>query len=91
MPFFVSSQVNPMVERWLKSEGCRLGVDLILKHRNKPYMSSQLFAEYTSTVLLQCVDELRSNEEFADKKAVLLMDSCDAHVQGDTLQMLADH
>jgi hypothetical protein len=26
-PFFVSSQVNPMVERRLKSEGFRLGVD----------------------------------------------------------------
>jgi hypothetical protein len=30
-------------------------------------MSSQLFAEYLSTVLLPYVDELRSNEEFANK------------------------
>jgi hypothetical protein len=65
--FFVSSQVNPTMERRLKSEGFRLGVDLILKHRNKSYMSSQLFAEYISTVLLPYVDELRSNEEVADR------------------------
>jgi hypothetical protein len=87
----VSSQVDPTVERRLKSAGFRLGIDLMLKHRNKPYMSSQLFAEYISTVLLPCVDVLRSNEEFSDKEAVLLMDNCSVHVQGDTLQMLADH
>jgi hypothetical protein len=54
-------------------------------------MNLQLFAEYISTVLLPYVDELRSNEEFPDKEAVLLMDNCSIHVQGDTLQMLADH
>jgi hypothetical protein len=31
-PFFVSSQVSPTVERRLKSEGFRLGIDFILKH-----------------------------------------------------------
>jgi hypothetical protein len=58
IPFFVSSQVNPTVERRLKLEGFRLGFDVILKHRYKPYMSSQLFAEYISTVLLPYLDEL---------------------------------
>jgi hypothetical protein len=89
--FFVSSQVNATVERRLKLEGFRLGVELILKHRNKPYMSSQLFAEYISTVLLPYVDELRSNEEFADKEAVLLMNNYFVRVQGETRQMLANH
>jgi hypothetical protein len=90
-PFFVSLQVNPTMERRLKSERFRLGVDFILKHLNKPYLSSQLFAEYIWTVLLPYVDELRSNEEFADKEAGLLMDNCSVHVRSDTLQMLADH
>jgi hypothetical protein len=54
-------------------------------------MSSQLFAEYISTVLFPYVDELRSNEEFADQEGLILMDNCSVHVQGDTLQMLADH
>jgi hypothetical protein len=40
------------VERKLKIEGFRMGVDLILKSRHKIYMNSQLFAEYISTVLL---------------------------------------
>jgi hypothetical protein len=90
-PFFVSSQGNPMAERRLKPEGSRRGGSLILKHRNKPYMSSRLSAEYFSTVLLSWVDKLRSNKEFADKEAVLLMDNCSVRVQGDTLQMLVDH
>jgi hypothetical protein len=88
---FVSPQVNPTVETRLKSEGLRRGVDLILKRRSKPYMGSQLFTEYISTVLLPYVDELRSNEKFANKEAVLLRDNCSVYVQGDTLQMLADH
>jgi hypothetical protein len=86
---FVSSQVNPTVERRLKPEGSRPRVNLSLNHRNRPEMSSQLFAEYISTVLLPCVDKLRSNEEFAGKETVLLMDNCPVHVQGDTLQMVA--
>jgi hypothetical protein len=34
-------------------------------------MSSQRFVEHVSIVLLPDVDTLRSNEEFADKEAVL--------------------
>jgi hypothetical protein len=68
-----------------------MGVDLILKSRHMPYMNSQLFAEYISTVLLPYIDKLRSNEEFADKEAVLLMDNCSIHVEAETLQALADH
>jgi hypothetical protein len=56
--FFVFPQVYPTVERRLKSEGLERGVDLIRKHGNKTYMSSQLFAEYISTVMLPYVDEL---------------------------------
>jgi hypothetical protein len=48
-------------------------------------MNSRLFAEWISTVLLPYVDELRSNEEFADKETMLLMDNCSVHAQGNTL------
>jgi transposase len=54
-------------------------------------MNSQLFSEYISTVLLPYIDGLRTNDEFADKEAVLLMDNCCIHVQAEMLQMLADH
>jgi hypothetical protein len=63
------------IERELKIEAFRMGVDLILKSRHKPYMNSQLFAEHISTILLPYIDELRSNEELAGKEIVLLMDN----------------
>jgi hypothetical protein len=65
-PFFVCSHVNDTVERNLKTQGFRMGVDLILKRGNPSYMNSQLFREYISTVLLPYTDELRPNEEFAE-------------------------
>jgi hypothetical protein len=89
--FAVCSQLHDAVERKLKLESNRLGVDFILRGRSEPYMSSQPFAEYISKVLLAYIDKLRSNEEFADKEAVLLMDNCSIHVQPDTLQMIEDH
>jgi hypothetical protein len=91
MPFFVCSQGNAAVERKLKIKGFRMGVYLILKSRHKLYMNSQRSVEYISTVLLPYIDRLRSNEEFADKEAVLLMDNCPIHIQAEILQTLADH
>jgi hypothetical protein len=90
-PFLVCYQLNDSVERLLKRQGSRFGVDFIVKKRNKPYMNSQLFSEYLSTVLLPDIDKLRTNDEFADREAVLLMDNCCIHVQAETRQMLADH
>jgi hypothetical protein len=78
-PFLVCSQGNAAVERKLKIEGFIMGIDLILKSRHKPYMNSQRFAGYISTVLLPYIDELQSNKEFADKEAVLLMDNYSIH------------
>jgi hypothetical protein len=89
MPFLVCSQGNAAVERKLENEGFRMDVDLILKSWHKSYMNSQLFAEYVSTVLLPCIDGLRSNEQFADKEAVLLMDNCSIHVQTEIIGALA--
>jgi hypothetical protein len=90
-PFLVCSQGNAAVETKFKIEGSRMGVDLIVKAWHKPYMNSQLFAEYISTAVLPHIGKLRSNEEFADKEAVLLMNNYSVHVQSATLQMLADH
>jgi hypothetical protein len=89
--FQICSQRNAVVERKLKIEEFRMGFDLLHRSQHKPCLNSQLFAEYISTVLFSCIDEPRSNEEFADKKAVLLMDNCFIHVQAETLQTLVDH
>jgi hypothetical protein len=90
-PFIIGSQVNESVERLLKRQGFRFGVDFIIRKRNKPYMNSQLFSEYISTVPLPGIDELRTTDEFGDKEAVLPMDNCCLHGEAETRQMLADH
>jgi hypothetical protein len=90
-PFFVSSQINGAVETTLKREGFRMGADLILRQQNKLSMNSTLFFEYIAKVLLPYVGELRTNEEFADKGSVLLMDNCSIHVRPDTFQWRVDH
>jgi hypothetical protein len=81
--FFVCSQVNDLLGRRLKTKGFRMGLDSILERRNKPYMNSQRCTEDISTFLLLYIDELRLNEEFADKGAVPLMDTCFIHIQSE--------
>jgi hypothetical protein len=89
-PFLVSSQATSAVETKLKQAGFRMRVDLFLKRRSKPYMSSELFTGYISTVLLPYIEELRSNCEFADREGVLLMANCSVHTRAQTLRQLAD-
>jgi hypothetical protein len=68
-----------------------MDVDFILKPASKPCMNSQLSRKCISTVLLPYIDQLRANEELADKEVVLLIENCSIRVQPETLQMLADH
>jgi hypothetical protein len=90
-PFFVSSQATPAVTTKLKCLGFRMGVDLVLKHRSKPYVSSKLFYKYLTKVFLPYIEELRTNREFADKVAILLMDNCSVHVSADVISVLTEH
>jgi hypothetical protein len=90
-PFLVSSLATDAVETRFKQMGFRMGADLILRKRSKPYMSAELFDEYISTVLLPYIEELLSNDEFADREAVLLMANCSVHNRSAPLRKLADH
>jgi N-acyl-D-aspartate/D-glutamate deacylase len=45
-PLFVCSQTNPTVKRLLRTQGFRLGLGLILRHRSKSRINSELFNEY---------------------------------------------
>jgi hypothetical protein len=60
-----------------------MGVDLILRQRNKPCVNSTLFFEYIGKVLLPYVHEPRTNHEFADKDVGLRMDNYSIHVRPD--------
>jgi hypothetical protein len=90
-PFPVSSQVNENVTGTLKSEGLRMGSELILRSPDKPYMNAGRFAEYISKVILPHTAQVRSDPRFSNEQTVRLRDNCSVHVRPDILQPLADH
>jgi hypothetical protein len=70
--------------------GVRLGVDLVLRERSKPYISHEFFFEYITTIFLPYLNELRDSEELEACEAVLLMDNCSSHVSDDVVAVLAN-
>jgi hypothetical protein len=68
--FVISSQINDSAIERLKVEGFRMGVDLILEHRQKPDMSAALFQPYATTVLVSFIKKLRAYEHLAGKPAI---------------------
>jgi hypothetical protein len=89
--FLVSSQAGDAIIRKLKTERFRIGIDMILKKRDKSYMNAVLFHEYISTVPLPHIARVRSNRGFEHEPAVVLMDNCPVHMHDDTLQELIAH
>jgi hypothetical protein len=72
------------VVRKLKTEGFRIGIGMILKKLDKPYMKAVLFHEYPSTVLLPHIARARSNPGLEHEPLVLSMDNYSLHMHDDT-------
>jgi hypothetical protein len=53
MPFLVPSQATDAVVRKLRTEGFRIGIDMILKTRDKPYTNVVLFHKYIDVHILE--------------------------------------
>jgi hypothetical protein len=79
-PYILTSQDSPKVRERLKKHGVRFGTDFLLKHRAKPYVNAEIFAEYIRMVFIPNLNELRNLAQFADEDAVLLTDDCPSHV-----------
>jgi hypothetical protein len=71
------------------ARGVRLGVDFVMKHRSKPYISGKLFLDYINNIFVPYLNELRESEEFAQSEAVLLMDNCSLHMGDAVIAVLA--
>jgi hypothetical protein len=91
IPFLVSSQETDAVVRKLKTEGFRIGIDMILKKQDKPYMNAVLFHEYILTILLPHIARVRSNPGLEDYPVVLFMDTCSLPMPDDTFPELIAH
>jgi hypothetical protein len=87
----VSSQVDDSVIERLKTAAFRLGVDLILAHRQQPYMTAALFQQYVTTVLIPFINRVRTNDQLAGKPAILLMENCSIHTRPDVPQRVREH
>jgi hypothetical protein len=90
IPFLASSQVN---EKVMKNGelGVHMGMDMILEHRQKPYITATLFQQYATSVLILFIERLRTNQEFRGKSAILLMDNCSIHLKLEILATLREH
>jgi hypothetical protein len=73
--FMVFLQVNDKVIEHLKIERFRMSVDMILEHRQKPYITATLFQQHATTVLIPFTERFRTNQEFRRKSPILLMDN----------------
>jgi hypothetical protein len=54
--FVVSSQVNDKVIGTLKIERFRMGVDMVLKHGQKAYVTATLFHQDVTSVLIPFIE-----------------------------------
>jgi hypothetical protein len=80
-PFIVSPQVNDKVIETLRIEGFRMGVDMVLEHRQKTYVTAALFQQYVTCVMIPFIEGLRTYPEFTGKSAILLMGNCYIHTR----------
>jgi hypothetical protein len=90
-PFVVSSQVNGKVIETLKIERFRMGVDMILEHRQKAYVTVTFFQQYVTSVLIPFIERPRTNLEFTSKSTISLLDNCSIHTKPEVLATLRDH
>jgi hypothetical protein len=90
-PFIVSSQVNDKVIETLKIDGFQMGVNMVLEHRQKAYVTATLFQRYVMRVLISFIERLRTNPEFTGESAILPMDNCFIHTRPELLATLKDH
>jgi hypothetical protein len=75
----VTSQPIEPVRLHLKEMGMRVGRDSILKHRQKPYINSELFMISHRAVFLAHLADLRRKEKLFSEEVALLMDNCSPH------------
>jgi hypothetical protein len=63
--YIMISQDSEPLRRKLMSRGVRLGVDLVLRQRSKPYINGKLFLEYINSIFIPYLNERPESEEFA--------------------------
>jgi hypothetical protein len=78
----MTSQDSTAVRRDLEADGMQIGrhLNLILKHRDKPYLNAELFEDYLRSVSLPHLMITRIVKDIRAEDAVLLRDNCSPHI-----------
>jgi hypothetical protein len=74
------SQDSAAVHRVLEADGMEIGRDLILKHREKPYVNAEPFEEYLRSVFLPHLMITHIAKDLREEDAVLLIDNCSSRL-----------
>jgi hypothetical protein len=64
---------------------------MVLEHRQKAYVSATPFQQYVTSILIPFIERRRTNPEFTDKSAILLMDNCSIYTRPEVVATLRDH
>jgi hypothetical protein len=70
--------------------GVRLGIDLVLRQRSKPYVNAVHLLEYANNIFIPCLNELRESEQMNACEAVIRMDNCSPQVSDDDVALLTN-
>jgi hypothetical protein len=78
----VTSQDSAAVRQDLEADEMQIGwhLNLILKHRDKPYVNAELFEDYLRGVFLPHLMITRIVTDLREEDAALLMENCSPHL-----------
>ena len=82
---------NYKISDEIYEDGLREGEDVLIRHRDSPYMDKNYFLEYIKEVLIPYIVLVREKLNCPNEEAILLMDSCSPHVFIDVLKLLGEN
>ena len=77
------------VDKNLMNSGIRLGEDVIIQYQQSSFATKKIISDYINDVFLNYIENLRKNEIYSDKPAVLLCDNCSAHFDQEMINNLS--
>ena len=82
---------NYEISNEIYEDGLREDEDIMIRHRNPPYMNESLFIEYLQLVLIPYINSVREKYQCPEKEALLMMDSCSSHCTTNVMKLLGEN
>lgn len=88
-PLMITSRKT--LDEEVMQSGIRIGEDIIIRYQESAYASMEIISEYINDVFLVYIQNLRNEEKFKDKPAVLICDNCAAHFDNAMIKKLTQN